>query len=96
MIEKIFAGKFLKYAGKISFSLYLWHAFLIQPIGTLPIGSSELRTALFFAVTFGVADLSYRFIERPIMKSRGLSDHFDSFFGRFWPSSPVRNSNQPE
>jgi peptidoglycan/LPS O-acetylase OafA/YrhL len=58
----------LRYIGERSYGLYLWHwpVFLVlRPGLDVPLeGMSNL--VLRFAVTFGLAELSYRFVEMPV------------------------------
>ena len=58
--------------GKVSYSLYLWHwpliALATYTVGGAPLGL-EARIVL-VAITFGLAALSWRFVERPFRVSR--------------------------
>jgi hypothetical protein len=63
----------LRYAGRISYGLYLYHwpLFLVLDEGRTGLSGVSLLL-LRVAVTFAAADLSYRFIERPIRSRRAL------------------------
>ncbi|MFN8126646.1 MAG: acyltransferase family protein [Candidatus Nanopelagicales bacterium] len=62
----------LKYIGQRSYGLYLWHwpvFMVLRPGLDVPLeGFANL--VLRFAVTFGLAELSYRYIEMPIRRGR--------------------------
>lgn len=55
----------LLYLGQISYSLYLWHSFVIIVIPLT--GSAALTMLLWLLATVGIAALTYRWIERPGM-----------------------------
>lgn len=60
----------LKYIGQRSYGLYLWHwpVFLVlRPELDVPV-TGFANLVLRFAVTFGLAELSYRYIEMPIRR----------------------------
>ena len=52
----------LRYTGRISYGLYLWH---------LPMAKIFMSWTIGLPVTFLVAALSYRYIERPFLRRRG-------------------------
>lgn len=59
-----------RYIGQRSYGLYLWHwpVFLVlRPGIDIPI-TGWPAIALMFAVTFGIAELSYRYLEMPIRR----------------------------
>lgn len=64
--------KWLNYLGKISYGLYVYHMFCVQMfLGGMMQYTTEHRRigALFaFTATAGVAALSYKFFERPILR----------------------------
>jgi peptidoglycan/LPS O-acetylase OafA/YrhL len=73
LLSRVLSCRPLRYTGRISYGLYLYHwpVFLLL---TYPrTGLSHLPLlAVRFAVTFAVADLSYRFIETPIRTRQPL------------------------
>jgi peptidoglycan/LPS O-acetylase OafA/YrhL len=63
---RLLATRPLVYVGKISYSLYLWHWPVIvfyKMIHGGPLGAPDI--ALVIALSFLLADLSWRFVERP-------------------------------
>lgn len=66
----------LRYVGQRSYGLYLWHwpIFMVtRPILDVPLDGPALF-GLRLALTFGIAELSYRFVEMPIR--RGCIDRW--------------------
>lgn len=61
-----------RYIGRISYSLYLWHFPVIIFSEALLPTSPTVAVGISLVVMFGLAALSYRFIERPIMESGWL------------------------
>lgn len=62
----------LRWIGKISYGLYLWHWTIIRLVADLKL--SPLASMLLeFSATFAVATLSFHFMERPIL---GLKNRF--------------------
>lgn len=58
----------LRYIGRRSYGLYLWHWPVFQvtrPHSDIPI-SGTANLALRFTLTFAIAEVSYRYIERPV------------------------------
>ncbi len=74
--QKTFIGQFLSFPlfvgiGLISYSLYLWHwPILVLTRQYLDIELSSQLTALLIAISFGVAYLSYCFIETPFRRKQ--------------------------
>jgi hypothetical protein len=73
LLSQVLSWRPLRYTGRISYGLYLYHwpvfLFLTSPRTGL---SHVPLLVLRFAVTFAVADLSYRFIETPIRTRQPL------------------------
>lgn len=69
----------LIYIGKISYGLYVYHYFVPQVITPERLGLSGLDPTLqviglailWTGVSFAIADLSFRFMERPILRLKG-------------------------
>ena len=76
-LNKVFSNKVLVYIGKISYSLYVYHWFLLILLYAkfiqlleqyLHISSHLLASTLCFVITFVISMLSYQYFERPIVK----------------------------
>lgn len=68
-LTRAFSVGWLRFAGQISYSTYLWHRtllFLLSP-GMPPTIPTALRVVWTLALIIGVGWLSYRFIERPFL-----------------------------
>lgn len=65
LISRIFSIKILQYIGKISFSIYLWHWFVIVSLQWTIGLETYLPKFVALAASFLLADLSNRLIERP-------------------------------
>lgn len=66
-VNKVISAKPLVWVGDISYSLYLWHWPLLVFSGFLFPGNIPV-ILLALAVSFVLADLSYRFIEQPYLR----------------------------
>lgn len=63
----------LVFIGLISYSLYLWHwPLLVFATQWSPTPLSLLETALVAAASFGVAALSWKFVEQPLRRGQSL------------------------
>lgn len=63
---------FLVYVGKRSYGLYLWHMLpvaLVPSIGTGKVGWA-ITAVFLYAITFGLAELSWRLVEAPFLKRK--------------------------
>lgn len=67
-IKRLFENKLLCFFGKISFSLYLFHAFIIEILWPSTAVPQELKVYVFFTSSIIIASLSYLLIEKPAMK----------------------------
>ncbi len=76
-VARVLSLKPLRYIGRVSYSLYLWHWGVIvlmrwtTGLETLP----QMLTAA--ALSLVLADLSYRFVERPVRSSRWVKKRRD-------------------
>ncbi len=74
LLSRALSWRPLRYTGRISYGLYLYHWPVFLLLTYTRTGLSGLSLLLLrFAVTFAVADLSYRFIEKPIRTGQPLS-----------------------
>jgi peptidoglycan/LPS O-acetylase OafA/YrhL len=64
----------LRFVGDISYGVYLWHwpIFVVLTPERTHVASPLLLVAIRFAVTFGIAAVSYRYLEQPIRR-RGVA-----------------------
>ena len=79
----------LQYLGDASFSIYLWHAVVFTAVaelfvrlGWVGVANSAGLIALMVIIALGIALLSYRFLEKPLLRflgqwflGRGVSSH---------------------
>jgi peptidoglycan/LPS O-acetylase OafA/YrhL len=67
---KLLANPVMDWIGKRSYGIYLWHwpIFVITRPGVDVPWNTSVTFALRLALTFGIAELSYRYVENPIRK----------------------------
>jgi peptidoglycan/LPS O-acetylase OafA/YrhL len=71
----------MRYLGKISYGLYvyhfpiIWFSGRIRDLGLSEMAAKPLTAIIAFAATFGIASLSYHFMEKPLLD---LKDRFFS------------------
>jgi peptidoglycan/LPS O-acetylase OafA/YrhL len=67
---KLLANPVMDWIGKRSYGIYLWHwpIFMITRPGVDLPWNTSVTFALRVALTFGIAELSYRYVENPIRK----------------------------
>jgi peptidoglycan/LPS O-acetylase OafA/YrhL len=63
MFDALFANPVLRYMGRISYSTYLWH---------FPIWEITKNPLLTLFLSIAIAEISWRFIESPIMEGKYL------------------------
>jgi len=68
----------IRYCGRISYGLYLYHYPVLMFLAEMNYSSSAWKTRfIILAATFAISAASYHWIERPILKAK------DRFFPRF-------------
>ena len=67
------------YVGLISYSLYLWHWGVLS-ISRFTIGIHWWSIPFQFLLIFGLAVVSYRYIETPLRKGNSFGDRWKTFF----------------
>lgn len=72
-LARAFSLPALRYVGRISYSLYLWHWGVIVLMRWTVGLATPLQGLVAVLVTFVLADLSYRLIERPVRSSAWLA-----------------------
>jgi peptidoglycan/LPS O-acetylase OafA/YrhL len=74
-VQRLLGWRPVAVLGLVSYSLYLWHLVAIETIGPLVDGhvSVPVRYALLVLATAAATWLSYRYLERPFLRSRSSS-----------------------
>jgi peptidoglycan/LPS O-acetylase OafA/YrhL len=67
MIGRVLETPVFKWVGRLSYSLYLWQQLFLVPGALYPLSVLQ-RAPLDLAVVFGMAYLSYQYIERPMIR----------------------------
>ncbi len=68
-LTRVFSATPLRYLGRISYSLYLWHYLVISAVLALAAGwSVPVKLALAYSVTLALSGLSHHFIEQPFVR----------------------------
>lgn len=78
LMGKLLDNRFFRYTAKVSFGLYIWHYLVIfivgsvlvrnyQVMGMRELGPWALISAAVIAVSYMIAALSFRFIEKPVL-----------------------------
>jgi len=71
--KNILASKILVWIGLISFPLYLWHWPILVFFGLLfPSERTDLETLYLIGLSFSLAWVTYRFVEKPIRDNGGI------------------------
>ncbi len=71
-IGRFLSTPFLVFTGKRSYGLYLWHmvpVVIVPPFGYGPV-PFIIRSIILLAMSFGLAELSWRFVESPFLKMK--------------------------
>lgn len=78
-LSDFLSKSFFTYLGKLSYSVYLWHAFILLILGQFKFiasGIPWLNSMLVFLITAGltvcIAHFSYKFLEAPYFRSKKL------------------------
>ena len=73
LVARLLGGTWLRYFGRISYSLYLWHwAVLVLMRWTVGL-DGPLYKVLAMGLSWLAADASYRFIESPVRRSAAIA-----------------------
>ncbi|AIT61118.1 acyltransferase family protein [Corynebacterium doosanense] len=85
VVDEWFSVSTLRWIGKRSFSIYLWHWPVVTILrAVLPPDNAWLPGVLAVLITLVLSELSYRFVENPFRR-RGWRATMRSLFGRpFW------------
>lgn len=81
VVGRVLDNRFFRYTATVSFGLYIWHYLLLHLVSYLTFGEFEyggvqdpIRFAWISATTlvlaYAVATLSWKFIEKPVLRSR--------------------------
>jgi peptidoglycan/LPS O-acetylase OafA/YrhL len=68
LVHRCLRSPLFQYVGQRSYSLYLWHFPFAWLFLSMPM---PVRTVLRFGLSFALAELSYRFVERPLRVTAG-------------------------
>ncbi|SCY80774.1 acyltransferase family protein, partial [Legionella micdadei] len=80
LVTKCLATKPLVFIGLISYSLYIWHWPVFAFIHYLVIGNTNLIIFSAFCISFILAYLSWRFIEKPARKFKHLKFRYSLIY----------------
>lgn len=70
-VRAVFGWLPLRVLGVLSFSIYLWHAIVLENLGWLPETGDAVRAAAVFAAIVLLSVSSYLLIERPFLRAGG-------------------------
>lgn len=83
-LRSVFENRFLCFMGKISYSAYLWHILILIILYKIIHNYQPwVKFSIFITLTICAAYLSYRLIERPILKSRFLESKWANLLSRW-------------
>ena len=69
--SRVLANRKLTWVGRRSYGLYLWHqALLVAILHELPHASVAVVALIGIPLSFGVAELSHRFVEQPFLRRK--------------------------
>ncbi|MBV7395164.1 acyltransferase family protein [Mameliella sediminis] len=72
-VNRLLTHPWMRMIGLISYSLYLWHWPVFTLASTLRGQMALVESMLWMALSFGLAWLSWRFVEQPVRHARALS-----------------------
>jgi peptidoglycan/LPS O-acetylase OafA/YrhL len=84
VLGRIMDNRFARYTATISFGIYIWHYLILHVVSYLTEGEFEYggvtdpwrllaMSVVVLGLTYGVATLSWRWIERPALRSTGAT-----------------------
>jgi peptidoglycan/LPS O-acetylase OafA/YrhL len=68
LANRVLSSRAMLFFGKLSYSLYLWQELFLAPTPSIPWMRSVYMLPLKFAAAILAAHLSYRFVERPLIR----------------------------
>lgn len=77
IFAKLLCMRWLRWTGKISYGVYLWHVPIFILVSNVPM-TETTRVVTSFAVTFGIAALSFRHFETPFLNLKQRFGYADS------------------
>ncbi|HUA13891.1 MAG TPA: acyltransferase [Verrucomicrobiae bacterium] len=66
-VARLLELSWMRWIGRLSYSLYLWQQFFLEPGAKSPLSQLQ-RFPVNLVLLFAVAALSYRFVERPLIR----------------------------
>ncbi|MDH4099001.1 MAG: acyltransferase [Nitrospirota bacterium] len=69
ILSRIFSCRVVRFMGIISFSVYLWHIFVLEWVVTLSISNLAMM-AVFYSVTILLSSITFIVIEQPLARIR--------------------------
>jgi peptidoglycan/LPS O-acetylase OafA/YrhL len=76
----------LRWTGKISYGLYLWHWPIILIASAIPYGSEGIKDVAIFVVTYSIAAASFYYLEQPFLRMKHKFGHAKTDAPTHFPS----------